>query len=104
MAQSPARTTGFDLSKVVVDRRELFSGGPPKDRVIGVFIGKEARAYPLAILNYHEIVNDTVANTPVAMTYCPLCDSVALFDRRAPLGERVCRELQWEPPRRTPGT
>ncbi len=111
MAQSPARTTGFDLSKVVVDRRELFSGGPPKDgipalknprliqaaearflrpedRVIGVFIGKEARAYPLAILNYHEIVNDTVGKTPVAVTYCPLCDSAAVFDRRTPLGER----------------
>ncbi|MEX0726413.1 MAG: DUF3179 domain-containing protein [Planctomycetaceae bacterium] len=101
----------FDFSKIAVDRKEILSGGPPKDgipaltdpefisakdadylkpddRVIGVAIGDDVRAYPLAILNYHEIVNDTVNETPIAVTYCPLCDSAAVFDRRTPLGER----------------
>jgi hypothetical protein len=58
------------------------------DRVIGVARGQEARAYPLKILDYHEIVNDRVNDEPVAVTYCPLCDSAAVFDRRTPLGER----------------
>jgi hypothetical protein len=105
------RTPAFDLRALVVDRREILSGGPPKDgipaltnprfiraaeakyirpddRVIGLVIDEEIRAYPLAILNYHEIVNDTVGKTPVAVTYCPLCDSAVAFDRRTPLGER----------------
>jgi hypothetical protein len=52
------------------------------DRVIGVAIGGEARAYPLRILNWHEVVNDTVGGVPIAVTFHPLCDSVAVFDRR----------------------
>ena len=52
------------------------------DRVVGVAIGDEARAYPLRILNWHEVVNDTVGGVPIAVTYHPLCDSVAVFDRR----------------------
>jgi len=40
------------------------------------------RAYPLRILTWHEIVNDEVAGTPVAVTYCPLCNSAVGFDRR----------------------
>lgn len=108
--QSQPNSRPFDLQTVVVDKQEILSGGPskdgipaltnprfikaadakylrPVDRVIGLLIGEEVRAYPLAILNYHEIVNDTVAKTPVAVTYCPLCDSAAVFDRRTPLGE-----------------
>lgn len=42
----------------------------------------EARAYPLQILMFHEIVNDTVAGVPVAITYCPLCNSAFAHDRR----------------------
>jgi hypothetical protein len=42
----------------------------------------EARAYPLQIMMYHEIVNDTVAGVPVAVTYCPLCNSAFAHDRR----------------------
>lgn len=107
-AEGPPR---FDLKKLTVPQEEIRRGGPPKDgipaltqpkfvaaaeasflkgtdRVAGVSIDDDARAYPLAILNYHEIVNDVVAKTPVAVTYCPLCDSVALFDRRTLLGER----------------
>lgn len=52
------------------------------DRVVGVAIGDEARAYPLRILNWHEVVNDTVGGVPIAVTYHPLCDSVVVFDRR----------------------
>jgi len=54
----------------------------PGDRVLGVAIGGEARAYPVTVLNCHEIVNDTLAGTPIAVTYNPLCDSAAVFDRR----------------------
>ena len=109
-AQAPIEKR-FDLGSSVVDIKEIRAGGPPKDgipalsrpafikvadavylqaqdRVIGVVLGDEARAYPLAIMNYHEIVNDTIGTTPIAVTYCPLCDSAAVYDRRTPLGER----------------
>lgn len=50
--------------------------------VIGLEIDGEARAYPLAILMWHEIANDEVAGMPVAVTFCPLCNSSVTFDRR----------------------
>ena len=101
----------FDLSKATVPVEEIHSGGPPKDgipalskprliaakaatylaagdRVIGVAIEGEARAYPIRILNYHEIVNDVLSGKPIAVTYCPLCDSAAVFDRETPRGLR----------------
>ena len=53
----------------------------PSDRVVGVEFGGEARAYPLRILNWHEVVNDTLGGRKIAVTYNPLCDSVAVFDR-----------------------
>jgi hypothetical protein len=52
------------------------------DRVLGVVINGAARAYPLRVLNWHEIVNDTLAGRPIAVTYSPLCDAGAVFDRR----------------------
>lgn len=55
----------------------------PSDRVIGVAIGNEARAYPLKILNYHEVVNDRLGGQSIVVSYCPLCDSSAVFDRAA---------------------
>jgi hypothetical protein len=105
------RGPAFDLSKATVPREEIRNGGPPKDgipalnspkflagseadymrsddRVIGVTHESQSRAYPLKVLNYHEIVNDRLGNLPIAVTYCPLCDSAAVFDRRTPLGER----------------
>ncbi|NOY40590.1 MAG: DUF3179 domain-containing protein [Planctomycetes bacterium] len=104
------RRPSFDLSNVTVPASEILSGGPPKDgipaltnpkftaavdavdlgpedRVIGLSAPDQAKAYPLRILNYHEIVNDRVGDLPVAVTYCPLCDSCAVFDRRTELGE-----------------
>lgn len=50
--------------------------------VIALEIEGEARAYPLAILIWHEIVNDEVGDVPVAVTFCPLCNSSIVFDRR----------------------
>lgn len=95
----------FELSNATIPRDEILPGGPPKDGipsltdpkfvkasaasflkaddcVIGVAVKLEARAYPLKILNYHEAVNDRIGGIPLAVTYCPLCDSAAVFDRR----------------------
>ena len=55
--------------------------------VIALSIGEEHRAYPVQIMVWHEIVNDTVAGRPVSVTYCPLCNSALAFDRR--LDDRV---------------
>ncbi len=94
-----------DFSKRSVDLGEIMSGGPPKDGippiddpkfaplariegmagtepVISLKIGAEAKAYPLRILIWHEIVNDTLGGVPVTVTYCPLCNSAIVFDRR----------------------
>ena len=48
-----------------------------------VAIQGDARAYPIKILTWHEVVNDVVGGVPLAVTYCPLCQSVFVFDRRA---------------------
>ncbi len=53
----------------------------PSDRVIGVEINGESRAYPLLVLNCHEIVNDTLGGVAIAVTYNPLCDSTVVFER-----------------------
>ncbi len=54
----------------------------PTEPVIALEVGGVRRAYPLAVLIWHEIVNDTIAGRPVAVTYCPLCDAALVFDRR----------------------
>jgi hypothetical protein len=85
---------------------EIISGGPPKDGipalsdpqfiavgdetrveamepVITVEIdGETPRAYPIRYLTWHEIVNDVIGDVPVAVTFCPLCNSAMTFDRR----------------------
>ncbi|WP_419910471.1 DUF3179 domain-containing protein [Hoeflea sp.] len=94
-----------DFSKHSIEFREIMSGGPPKDGipsidspsfvavsdvedlvdrepVMGLEINGDARAYPLRILMWHEIVNDTVGDMPVTVTYCPLCNAALVFDRR----------------------
>jgi hypothetical protein len=53
----------------------------PRDPVLVVDLDGDARAYPLAILTYHEIVNDEVAGQPLVVTYCPLCNSGLVFER-----------------------
>ena len=95
----------FDLSNLQVERDEVLAGGPPKDgipaisdpdivtrdevdflgpddRIVAVTINGESRAYPIRMLNWHEIVNDTLGGVPIAVVYCPLCDSVTVVDRR----------------------
>ncbi len=54
----------------------------PQSPVIAVEVDGVARAYPLAILTRHEIVNDVIGETPAAVTFCPLCNSAIVFDRR----------------------
>ena len=99
-----------DFSRTSVEFSEIFSGGPPKDGipaidgprfvavadysgagatepVISFAHGGDARASPLRVLIWHEIVNDAVGGLPVSVTYCPLCNSAIVFDRRA--GGRV---------------
>lgn len=50
--------------------------------VISLEISGEAKAYPLSILTFHEIVNDRVGGKPVSITYCPLCNAAIVFDRK----------------------
>jgi len=90
-------STNFDISSVPFS--EISSGGPGKDGipavddpkfesieearewvsgkgpVIAVEIDGDARAYPLAVLTWHEITNDVVGGVPVTVTFCPLCRS-----------------------------
>ena len=52
------------------------------DTVIGLEINGEVKAYPIFILVWHEIVNDYVGGTPVSVTYCPLCYTNQVFERK----------------------
>lgn len=76
-----------DFARHSVPLGTISAGGPPRfvgsrEPVIAVVIGGHARAYPLAILLWHEIVNDTLDRQPIAVTYCPLCNTAIVFDRR----------------------
>ena len=62
--------------------------------MIAFTVNGESRAYPLQVLTWHEIVNDTVGGVPVAVTFCPLCNSSLAFDRRVPLGAEALARLQ----------
>ncbi len=98
-----------DLPAPLVDPVRIRSGGPPPDGipaidqptferadvvrwiaddepVIALDQGHEHRAYPVQVMIWHEIVNDSVAGSPVTVTYCPLCNSALAFDRR--VGDR----------------
>lgn len=94
---------GFDLSGSLVPVDEILSGGPPRDgipaltdpafervpevdwlesddRLLAVEHDGVAKAYPIRILNWHEVVNDQVGDLAVAITYCPLCGTGMAFD------------------------
>ena len=95
-----------DFSKHTVPLEEISSGGPPKDGIPAIdrprFVSVddadawmsngepvallqqdgETKVYPLQILIWHEIVNDRVGDTPVTVTFCPLCNTTLAFDRR----------------------
>ncbi len=51
------------------------------EKVIGVVLNSQAHAYPIKILDRHEIVNDVIGKIPIAVTYCPLCGSALAFNR-----------------------
>jgi hypothetical protein len=84
--------SGFKLDNAIVPQEEILAGGPPKDgipailepkfisaakvdflspgdQVIGIELGGQARAYPIRILNLHEVVNDTVNGIPIVVTF-----------------------------------
>jgi len=94
-----------DFTKHSVAFEDILSGGPPKggipsidnpkfvpvsketeltdtDPVIGLIVNGVAKAYPLRVLIWHEIVNDTIGNVPVTVTFCPLCNTAVVYDRR----------------------
>ena len=107
----PARTmNGFDLDQPLVAEDQIQRGGPPRDgipsidepkfiaaadadflkaddRVLGLVIKNEARAYPLAILNWHEIVNDEFTGMAVMISFCPLCGTGMAFEPEPPVRE-----------------
>jgi hypothetical protein len=96
---------GFQMEPHAIPLEEIEAGGPPKDgipaltnpkflpadqvdllsnrdRILGVRGKKQAKAYPISILNWHEIVNDTLDGLPILVSYCPLCGSGIGFLRR----------------------
>ena len=100
----PDWQTNFDKKSIGLG--ELISGGPPKDGIPAIFKSKtetftqasdwlddnepvialeingEARAYPLSLLIWHEIANDKLGDVPVVVSFCPLCYSALVYDRR----------------------
>ncbi len=102
-AQSAGPSNGFDLSNSTLPREQILHGGPPRDgipalsdpkmvspeqadylqptdRIVGIRLNGEARAYPIGILNWHEIVNDEIDGQRFAITYCPLCGTAVACD------------------------
>jgi len=102
-AISAGPTNGFDLSNSTLPVEQILHGGPPRDgipalsnpkliaaaqatylqpqdRIVGIDLHGEARAYPIAILNWHEIVNDEIDGQRFAITYCPLCGTAVAFE------------------------
>lgn len=94
-----------DFSRSTIDYAQVLSGGPPKDGipsyddptfkpasqdttivglepVVALEIDGKARAYPIRYMMWHEIVNDTFDTTPIAVTYCPLCNTSIVFIRQ----------------------
>lgn len=59
----------------------------PVEPVLALEINGDARAYPLRIMTWHELVNGTVGGVPVTVSYCPLCNSAVAYDRR--VAERI---------------
>lgn len=97
---------GFELEGGLIPPSEILHGGPPRDaipaltaprfvaagearwladddRVLGLQRGGIAKAYPIAILNWHELVNDRLGDEPVVVTYCPLCGTGMVFAARS---------------------
>jgi Protein of unknown function (DUF3179) len=98
----------WDFSKHSIPLNQIFSGGPSKDgipaidrpryvpaskasqtflegadRVIALVVNGKKKAYPIKILNWHEIVNDSIGGRRVVVTFCPLCGTGMVFDANA---------------------
>ncbi|MDA1038511.1 MAG: DUF3179 domain-containing (seleno)protein [bacterium] len=106
-----------DWSQVDPIVEEALSGGPGKDGIPAIenpeFLpissfehsdavqaivledGNDIKVYPYNILNWHEIVNDTIDGVPVAITFCPLCGSAIVYDRSLPKGETTFGVSGW---------
>ncbi len=105
LVNAASREPDFDLTDLRLPKDRILSGGPRKDgipsltdpavapvleadfmndddRVVGITIDGQSRAYPIKVLNYHECYNDVIADVPIAVIFCPLCDSVSVVDRR----------------------
>ncbi|QOJ16745.1 MAG: DUF3179 domain-containing protein [Phycisphaeraceae bacterium] len=76
----PAMIDVAEVNRLNAGRRTKYL--VPGDRVIGIVLHGEARCYPVRMLAWHEVVNDTVGGVPIAVTYNGLCDSIVVFDRR----------------------
>jgi len=108
--EDPPPTEASSRPTPLVPLDDILSGGPPPDGippiddprfvapaevdfladaepVLAVEIDGDARAYPLQIMTWHEIVNDEIGGVPVAVTYCPLCNSGIAFERPTINGE-----------------
>ncbi len=105
MAGAAPEKNGFDLMDALVDADEVLPGGPTRDgipaidrprfvsadaanfstqdeRVLGVIRNGVKKAYPISIMNWHEIVNDRFGHEGVVVTYCPLCGSGMAFQAK----------------------
>ncbi len=76
---NPSMMSGSEVARLNAEERGKFLVS--SDRVIGVELGGETRAYPISILNVHEIINDTLGGIPIVVTYHWPCDSVRVFER-----------------------
>jgi hypothetical protein len=106
-----------DLPASSIDLTELRRGGPPPDGippidnpvmmpaaevdflvdtepVVAIEVNGEARAYPIQILLWHEIVNDDIGGIPVTVTYCPLCNSALAYERTITLSNSDTTETE----------
>jgi hypothetical protein len=104
LCSSAQTLNGFDLRDALIPTKAIEQGGPPRDgipsidkprfvdaaksglkdhdRVLALARNGVARAYPVRILNWHEIVNDQIGGDAIAVTYCPLCGTGMAFDAR----------------------
>ncbi|WP_386719834.1 DUF3179 domain-containing protein [Litoribrevibacter euphylliae] len=97
---------GFKIESPLIPADEIMHGGPPRDgipaiddpefitrsesnlnatdKVLGVTLNNQAKAYPINILNYHELVNDELDGHPITVSFCPLCGTGIVFNASSP--------------------
>lgn len=103
VASSPVERNGFVISEPLIPINEIYGGGPARDgipslddpkfisasdagflslddKLLGVNFNGVIKAYPIGILDYHELVNDIFNGQPVTLSYCPLCGTGVVFN------------------------